>query len=252
MSNFYYTRSGNASFSMTRRTGTGDWAPLGDYIQLQKFLDAFAPALASLPNKYVNLMDKYQDNKPTIMNPVLTEEELKNTLLHNDGISESAYIADALKYTLTDSRPRFTVVFDILAHTPWLFNEDGKKRADEADEKNYEIMSYPADHRYAAKVLINLIDMILRNDPEAVIVLQADHGPKCPFEEVQFAKNFRNPNAIIDLLNNVMSAIRVPKQFRNGEESYASSNPLNVSRYIVNNFVGRNYEYISTDMQNRK
>ena len=33
------------------------------------------------------------------------------------------------------------------------------------------------------------------------------------------------------------------KKYRNGEEEVLS-NPLNISRYLVNNFIGDNYEYI--------
>lgn len=41
-----------------------------------------------------------------------------------------------------------------------------------------------------------------------------------------------------------MSAIRVPEKYQTGEEHYAMENPLNISRYLVNSFVGRNYEYL--------
>ena len=47
-----------------------------------------------------------------------------------------------------------------------------------------------------------------------------------------------------ELWNCVISAIRVPEQYQNGEEQFAASNPLNMSRYLVNRFVGKNYEYL--------
>lgn len=238
-SNFFYCPSDNAGFTKLKKMSVEDALLSIDYFQLNIFLRSFVPALGVL-HHYVLDYQSIGKNK-TIMGSVLTEEELKLTLLSDDGILQYGYVANALKHTLTGDMPRFTIVFDLIAHVPYFFNKDGKKNA---DKKNNDIMSYPAQHRYAAKVLINLIDMILREDPDAVIVLQADHGLHGNTEE-ELAEYFRNTDCAIDLWNNVMSAIRVPKQFRNGEESYALSNPLNMSRYIVNNFVGRNYEYIS-------
>ena len=36
----------------------------------------------------------------------------------------------------------------------------------------------------------------------------------------------------------------IPDKYKNGDEIYLN-NPLNISRYIVNNYVGKNYEYIN-------
>ena len=41
-----------------------------------------------------------------------------------------------------------------------------------------------------------------------------------------------------------MSAIYIPDKFKNGDEEYLN-NPLNISRYLVNNYVGNNnYDYL--------
>lgn len=236
---FFYFPSGYAAHTKLGEKNSELSLLLIDYIQLEEFLNIFVPALGVLLPYVWDRSNIIKDE--TIMKPVLTEEELQHTLLSNDGILKYAYIANALKYSLTGNTPRLTVVFSPIAHYPYYFNKDGTVFA---EKKNMEIMSYPAQHRYAAKVLINLVDMILRKDPNAVIVLQSDHGLHGNKEE-EFAKYFRNTNCAIDLWNSVMSAMRVPEQFRNGEESYALSNPLNMSRYVVNNFGGRNYKYIS-------
>ena len=85
--------------------------------------------------------------------------------------------------------------------------------------------------------------MILEVDPDAVIVIQADHGLHGNTEE-DFKKAFGPDADPIELWNSTMSAIRVPEKFRTGEEHYAMENPLNISRYLVNSFVGRNYDYL--------
>ncbi|MBQ9582101.1 MAG: hypothetical protein IJR21_07005, partial [Synergistaceae bacterium] len=59
-----------------------------------------------------------------------------------------------------------------------------------------------------------------------------------------------NSNTAKELWNSTMSAIRVPDKFKTGEEHYALNNPLNITRYLVNNFVGaNNYEYLSPNAE---
>ncbi len=43
--------------------------------------------------------------------------------------------------------------------------------------------------------------------------------------------------------NSVINAIYVPEKYKTDDIEYVK-NPLNISRYLVNNFVGKNYEYI--------
>ena len=73
--------------------------------------------------------------------------------------------------------------------------------------------------------------------------LQADHGLHgC--KEIALKEAFGEDAVAAELWNQVFSAIRVPDQYKNGEEHYAYENPLNISRYLVNSFVGRNYKYL--------
>ena len=46
-----------------------------------------------------------------------------------------------------------------------------------------------------------------------------------------------------EIRNSVISAIYIPDKYKNGDEEYLD-NPFNISRYIVNNYVGNNYEYL--------
>jgi hypothetical protein len=87
-----------------------------------------------------------------------------------------------------------------------------------------------------------MIDEILERDPDAVIVLQGDHGLHGN-SEAEITDTF-GKDAVAPIWNQVMSALRVPEKYQNGDETYALENPLNMSRYLVNAFVGRNYRYI--------
>lgn len=178
----------------------------------------------------------------------LAEEELKtdfdgtsDVLLGSDGgkinyaLVESLY--DAI-HSPDISAPKFVIVHDFLAHYPFDLDENGNKVTDDKS-----IWSYPGQHTYAGKVLVNLIDMVLEADPNAVIVLQADHGlHEMTLDQITQAFG---ADAALDIWNSVFSAIRVPEQYLNGDEHYALSNPLNLSRYLINSFVGLNDSYLT-------
>lgn len=138
------------------------------------------------------------------------------------------------------SAPRLTVIHDFTAHFPFYYNENGEISQ---GLKNMDLPDYYPQHMYCAKVLLNMIDMILEADPDAVIVIQADHGLHGNVEE-DFKAAFGEDADTLELWNSTMSTIRVPEMYRTGEEHYATENPLNISRYLVNSFVGKNYEYL--------
>ncbi len=150
-------------------------------------------------------------------------------------------IYDSL-YSEEIRQPKFTLLHAFMAHYPLCFDENG------AFVKNINsINAYPGHHKFAVKNLMIMIDLILSADPDAVIVLQADHGLHGQTQQ-SIAKAFGgDPDAALDIWNNVFSAIRVPEKFKNGSERFALETPLNMSRYLVNSFVGQNYEYATAD-----
>ncbi len=165
---------------------------------------------------------------------------IEEVLYQRDGARNSMFTVITGLYNLDNSEPYFTIVCDLIDHCPYILDENGNVVREEEDSTVHD---YLAQHTYGTKVLVNLVDMILQKDPDAVIVLQGDHGlhgnnPK------DFQEAFGPDTPAEDLWNHVISAIRVPEKYQNGEEPYALSNPLNVSRYLVNNFVGHNYNYL--------
>ena len=139
-----------------------------------------------------------------------------------------------------DLSQKLIIIHDDMPHYPFVIDENGK-RTDHMDSMNP--MNYYPQHIFSTKVLIDMIDMILEVDPDAVIVIQSDHGLHGNTEE-DFKAAFGEDADALELWNGTMSAIRVPEKYQTGEEHYAVENPLNMSRYLVNSFVGENYEYL--------
>jgi hypothetical protein len=179
-----------------------------------------------------------------VVDPPLSDEEIKEIFLGGTASISHAYFAQSLSQILnesTEDTPSFNLLLSLMWHDPYIFDENGMRLESFSlhDAKNYY-----TQHVYSAKVLINMVDMILEKDPDAVILLQADHGMNAHEEwELDFSFGEGQYN-LSELRHSTMSAIRVPEKYRNGEEVYALETPLNMSRYIVNRFVGKNYEYL--------
>lgn len=136
--------------------------------------------------------------------------------------------------------PKFVYVDNDIAHGP--FNKIYMTEEDNpCPDNNYAFdILYLPQHKYATKVAVNTIDLILDQKPDAVIVLQGDHGPQIE-SSIEYLREIGYADSqIIEMNQSVISAIRVPPQY--GELS-EPLHPIDISRWLVNNFVGQNYEY---------
>lgn len=139
--------------------------------------------------------------------------------------------------------PRLTLVHNLTPHAAYWLKEDGSGIP---QEYSYNPIDYHSQHIYSGKVLVGMADIIIEADPSAIIIIQSDHGLHVNTEE-DFIQAFGEDANAVELWNSVISAVRVPEQYRNGEEHYMMDTPLNIARYLVNNFVGRNYEYLVSE-----
>ena len=170
----------------------------------------------------------------------MTDKQLREVLFENfDDEPYKQEFVEGLYDILHGSyrTPRLTFVHDLTPHYPFCHDENGRL------VNSMGVAGYYPQHVWSSKVLLGMIDMILEVDPDAVIVIQSDHGLHGN-TEADFKAAFGEDADAVELWNSTMSAIRVPEKYQTGEEHYAMENPLNISRYLVNSFVGRNYEYL--------
>lgn len=146
------------------------------------------------------------------------------------GIDESLNILDN-KFMFIDFK---------LNHLPITFNYYGEY-IDISNEYNFNY--YLGNYGYATKLLTEILEYIRIKDEDAVIFVQGDHGIHM-LDEKLIMKYFNiSLEEVQDIRNSVISAYYIPDKYKNGDEIYLN-NPLNLSRYIVNSYVGKNYEYI--------
>lgn len=125
-----------------------------------------------------------------------------------------------------------TLMFTHVAHWTRLTNEG---------RDNSRIDLYPLAHEYALNVMFNMIDMILEQNPYAVIVIQAEHGIHMEETQEALLEAGFTEEEVIRLFNSVISAVRIPERYGGLDAPLA---PLNITRELVNRFVGENYELL--------
>ena len=147
---------------------------------------------------------------------------------------------NALSEIFESPQPRMTIIEDYKAHFPFVINEDGSSVTRVGKERN-NIYNYPPQHCFARKYLVDLIDFILANDPEAVTVIQSDHGLHNSDSERQIFSSGGTVDEVLLIYNQTMSAVRIPDIW-GGLDS--PIDPLNITRVLVNRYVGQNYELL--------
>ena len=99
-----------------------------------------------------------------------------------------------------------------------------------------DLLYFP-QYKYATEVMLITIDMVIEQNPDAIIVLQGDHGIHNRGQWDLIRKGFPE-SQILEMNYSVISAVRIPQQYY---ELIEPLDPLDISRLLVNLFVGENY-----------
>jgi hypothetical protein len=216
-----------------------------------------------------NGTDKLFKRKRPIINtqplPQYQETVDKYVTGSSDSDHNMAYVVNAMKYISLLQTPHFAYFINTTAHClphkqvignitydkiigrTFTLDENGNVYKERLEDPN-DIYLYLPQHKYAIKQMIAQIDTITDNDPNAVIILQADHGIHgfgngADYFDSKFL--FERGYSLEDQLNlnlSVISAIRIPPIY--GKLSQPLD-PLDIARYLVNHFVGKgNYDYL--------
>ena len=153
--------------------------------------------------------------------------------VRTEGLVESTY--DGYR---SPSFTYFPIMYTHIAWSTWdLFPRlFGDERGEITRYRHYELYLYA--FRYSAESMMLTIDSILEGNPDAVIVLQADHGlHACEPIWYVYRKGYSREQ-IHELRYSVFSAVRIPDRYGGLD---APLDPRNISRELVNRFVGQNY-----------
>ena len=169
--------------------------------------------------------------------------QLEKTMMGIDDNSDVYREDKAIFRMLLDSfsiaSPKLVYIVNSIAHKPYdkLYSTGKYENPSPDDPWNTDLLYLP-NHEYAAEVMLLSIDMILEQNPAAVIILQGDHGIHVEQMHDYMSRAGYTDEEIIEMNFSTISAVRVPEQYGSLSEPMA---PLNLSRFLVNSFVGENY-----------
>jgi len=223
-----------------------------------------ASALIIIKSKTDEIFEKKRPIANTQALPAY-QETVENVTGYPGYDKAMAYMIRMMKYATLIPTPHFIYFFNGTMHAGffesvigevtykepvgWTFGIDeyGNYYKEPLDDP-LDVHLYLPQHKYAVKQMIAQIDTVLENDPNAVIILQADHGIHCygynnfPFDFEAMSARGYNLEDQLNLNLSVMSAVRIPPQYGKLTQPL---DPLDIARYLVNNFVGKgNYEYL--------
>ncbi len=211
-----------------------------DRSQLEAFLIKFTyPLYFALDQIGYDTIYDLSDNDYYLLQREITDDEIAALGLRTDNRPFDLDVGNEFYYLLENvSSPQFSIIMFNMAHMRYDYDADGNL----LDVATSDMHMYGGTHLYSTKTLLAMVDQILAQDPDAVIVLQGDHGPHDGDEDFFDPDNFDAEQA--ELQASVLSAVRIPEQYQSGDETSILDNTLNISRYLVNSFVGYNYAYI--------
>jgi len=159
-------------------------------------------------------------------------------------LGEYHWFMDALVDIGNYSQAKLVIIHDARAHHPFIYDERGnpikRKQKEELDPYNY-----PSQHHFASAIVISYIDFILNIDPEAIIVIQADHGLHIEgTRQLLISKYGKTDEDVRIMQNQTISAVRIPEKWGGLDQPIE---PPNITRLLVNRYVGENYELLAPE-----
>jgi hypothetical protein len=195
-----------------------------------------------------SLLKIFTDNRNNKIGTQLTSiqfEDVSN-IIDNETFNKSdiKFIFNAITDVINYSGPKLLIIHDCRLHFPYIYDEHNNiiKRT---FLESYDPYNYLPMHIFASAIVISYIDYILNNDPEAIIVLQSDHGLHDE-ETKQFliSKYGKNEEDVKLMQNQTINAVRIPEKWGGLEGPIESPN---ITRLLVNRFVGENYKILTPE-----
>jgi len=168
-------------------------------------------------------------------NPYLLNEFLDQIgHLSQDKYVEQTYILENLARIPKYLSPMFVYAHATITHVPFIFEPDGTiiaARDQGNNESNFEDenirKSYVSSLQYMNLRLIPILEEIIKNDPDSIIILHGDHGYPG-----------RDRNSIFFATYDPQNSIESGKCFT----------PVNLYRYIFNNWFGADYSLLPNEL----
>lgn len=249
----------------SRRNAEKVYAQVGDFKELV--------VQASALKLFENSIDEWYKGKEIISEnkaediPAYESTVKKYRIENSDCTALMEAQIRATKYATEMDGPHFALLNDQSLHFLYYkttigcvfqYDENGNRidlaQVQREEHSNiYDLKRYfVPQYKYCVKQLRAALEVLIENDPDAVVVIQGDHGihglgPNGSstgyFNEKAFEEQGYNKEDMWNLNESVISAVRIPEKYGKLTQPLE---PLDISRYLVNHFVGGgNYNYLA-------
>ena len=176
----------------------------------------------------------------------LTDQQIDSLFDGNEvAIRYYAGLAQSLNETIQFSGPKVVIIHNLMLHLPYGIQNADYERGPWPDGET-DLPHFEGHYLYTLDVLKRMTQLVLESDPNAIIIVQGDHGIHGEWYENAIAARF-GADAVVPFQDSTLSGMRVPMDEQDADFACALKNPRNISRWLVNHFVGQNYEYVQTD-----
>ena len=145
------------------------------------------------------------------------------------------FILEELGRLSRGEQPMFVFAHIISPHSPHVFDQKGVVVR---EPRNYRD-GYCAEAAYMDATVPAVIDSILAKSPDAVIVIQGDHGPWRDYGEGKPSWDGLREDLIRDR-SEILNAYRIPLSTAN-EKLYPTISPVNTFRVILGSYFSMNF-----------
>ena len=138
-------------------------------------------------------------------------------------------------------KPTFTIGYIQMPHTPFFFREDGTHVPEEMwnDWANKDL--YLGNLKYTSDHIIRVIENIKEKDPEALLIIQSDHGVRYPhmLEEAQGYPEY-DPEVEEAYMQNILNLV----YYKGKVYDIEGLSGVNTLRFMFNEVLGTEFEMI--------
>ena len=156
------------------------------------------------------------------------------------------YALDRLDEVTSLPGPKYVFAHLVTTHPPYVHNADGSYTGRAQVARLGDIESYRRQLTYANSRMLAFVDRVLADDPDAIIILQADEGPfPARYEEEEWGFKWRTAtDAELEEKFGILFAMRVPDADLAAEGFHDEITPINTFRMLFNARFGTDLELL--------
>ncbi len=171
-------------------------------------------------------------------------ENLAKEDIYKDYRNEIIKILDLLEEqpSKKSDKPTFMICYLCFPHVPYVLTADGQPAEPKAAYDCTDKQAYIGQLQYLNHRLEGIVDSIIENDPNAIVVLQGDHGARNGYHLMyQYKKSEYNEKLESEMMENQLNCVYWGSAEKKDIEGLSG---LNTWRVILNNLYGTNYEMV--------